>query len=563
MAGIALLLAFCIVGRLYYLQVMEGPAYRERALDQHVAPQAYAFERGSIYFTDKTGAKISAATLQSGYTIAVIPPALEDRDAAYERTAALAPALTKDIFTNATADPNDPYEELLRRVPEEVGVAVNAAQIPGVRAFRERWRYYPGESLASHAIGFIGFDDTGTTQKGQSGLERSYNDILMGAAAGTKLNFFAELFSSFKQFTVADTSEGADVVTSIDPTVQAYLEDILRDYNRDWGATEVGAIIMDPKTGAILAMASVPTFDPNDVSHADPRALRNPLISSVREFGSTMKPITVAAALDSNAVTEKSTYNDTGTLTIDQKTISNFDGKARGVVAIQEILNKSLNIGIAHLVQKMGTGTLKEYFDLFGLTEETGVDLPGEGSPLISNLESPRTVEYITAGYGQGIALTPVAMTRALATLANKGAVPQPHVGSYIERADGTKVELGWSPPRQAIRPETAETVTKMLVTVVDTALRGGDKKIPELSVAAKTGTAQIADPGGGGYYTDRYLHSFFGYFPAYDARFIVFLYSVEPKGAEYASETWTGPFFSITKFLMTYYDVPMDRVKK
>jgi cell division protein FtsI/penicillin-binding protein 2 len=208
----------------------------------------------------------------------------------------------------------------------------------------------------------------------------------------------------------------------------------------------------------------------------------------------------------------------------------------------------------------MGTGTIREYMRLFGVTEETGVDLPSEASPLVANLDSPRTMEYITAGYGQGVAITPIAMTRALATLANKGAVPQPHVGLYVEYPDGTKKELGWSPPRQAIRPETAETVTNMLVEVVDTALRHGDKKIPELSVAAKTGTAQIANPGGGGYYKDRYLHSFFGYFPAHDARFIVFLYAVEPKGAQYASETLTDPFFSITKFLMTYYNITPDR---
>jgi cell division protein FtsI/penicillin-binding protein 2 len=151
-------------------------------------------------------------------------------------------------------------------------------------------------------------------------------------------------------------------------------------------------------------------------------------------------------------------------------------------------------------------------------------------------------------------------MTRALAALANHGSVPSPHVGLEIKYPGGIRTEVGWSPPRRALRPESAEAVTSMLVRVVDTALRGGVKKVPEMSIAAKTGTAQIANPNGGGYYTDRYLHSFFGYFPAYDARFLIFLFAVEPQGAQYASETLTDPFFTMTNFLTSYYQVQPDR---
>ncbi len=559
-AGAFTVLSLIVIGKLYYLQVVLGDAYREKALDQPVVPSVHQMSRGTIYFTDKDGSKISAATLQSGFTVAVLPPLIKDAPSAYTTLSRVAPQVEKGAFMEAVAKKSDPYEEVARRLPEEVGLAVLDTAIPGVRAYREQWRFYPGKTLAAHEIGFLGFDKDGVTVKGQYGLERAYNDVLSRPGSGLKINFFAELFSSFNAFSTQETPTGGDVITSIEPTVQAYLEDALATYNKDWNAASVGGIIMDPKTGAIIAMASLPTYNPNDIKEADPLTLSNPLVESVREFGSTMKPITMAAALDSGAVDIDSTYNDTGTLTIDQKTISNFDGKARGIVPMQEILSQSLNIGIAHIVQKMGTGTMREYMRLFGVTEETGIDLPSEASPLVSNLESPRAVEFITAGYGQGVAITPIAMTRALATLANKGAVPQPHVGLYVEYPDGTKKELGWSPPRQAIRPETAEKVTNMLVKVVDTALRHGDKKIPELSVAAKTGTAQIANPAGGGYYKDRYLHSFFGYFPAHDARFLVFLYAVEPKGAQYASETLTDPFFSITKFLMTYYSITPDR---
>lgn len=558
------LLALVSVGKLYSVQVIHGDEYRERATDQQVAPRAHELSRGTIYFTDKSGSHISAATIQSGFTVVINPSKLSDPQETLSEVRRVVPEIDEEAFMAAAAHTESTYKEVARRITEAQGAQLSKLGISGVKVFRERWRFYPGGTLAAHEVGFIGYADDGETLTGRYGLERTYNDVLMRPESGFNVNFIAELFSNVRmRLSPGARDAGGDVVTSIEPTVEKYLHDALLEYQAEWHTKQVGGIILDPKTGAVLAMASLPTFDPNDVRGADPNALGNPLVSSVYEFGSTMKPITMAAALDSGAVTRTSTYYDSGTRTIDEKTISNFDGRARGTVPMQEILNQSLNIGIAHIVEKMGTDATREYFERFGITEETGIDLPSEGTPLIQNLNSPRSVEYVTAGYGQGIALTPIAMARALATLANKGEVPQPHVGVEIRYPGGVVRELGWAPPRRALSEESAHAVTEMLVTVVDTALQGGKKKIPELSIAAKTGTAQIADPVYGGYYRDRYLHSFFGYFPAYDARFLVFLYAVEPTGAQYASETWTGPFFKIAKFLMTYYDVPFDRAPK
>ena len=196
----------------------------------------------------------------------------------------------------------------------------------------------------------------------------------------------------------------------------------------------------------------------------------------------------------------------------------------------------------------------------FGLGEETGIDLPGEVQGHIENLKSNREIEQATASFGQGIAMSPIITIRALSALSNGGILPSPHVVKRINYDIGISKDMSYNPGKQVIKPETSETITRMLVEVVDKALLNGTLKMKNYSVAAKTGTAQIAKEGGGGYYDDRYLHSFFGYLPAYNPSFIIFLYTVNPIGVRYASETLSHPFNDISKFLINYYEIPPDR---
>ena len=195
----------------------------------------------------------------------------------------------------------------------------------------------------------------------------------------------------------------------------------------------------------------------------------------------------------------------------------------------------------------------------YGLGEETGIDLPNETHGLIQNLDSPRDVEHATAAFGQGIAVTPIEMTRALAVLANGGVLVDPYVTREVDYTFGPSWKYFPNEPKRVLKPETSEEITRMLVTVVDDALLGGEVKLDHYTIAAKTGTAQIPKPGGG-YYEDRYLHTFFGYFPAYDPKFLVFLYVKHPQGVQYASHTLTHPFIDTAKFLLNYYGVPPDR---
>jgi len=557
------LVAIVLLVRLYDLQVVHGKEYRAKAEAQYVKQSPNQLDRGSILFTAKDGSLISAATQATGYTIAINPAVMTDPAAAYAKLKEVLPDLSQSEFLEKASDTEDTYAEVARRVRNEDGKAIAALKLKGVQALRETWRYYPGRDLAAHTVGFLGYGEGGTMLSGQYGLERFYDETLTRSAGGLYVNFFADLFTNIRSELAGETRGGADLITSIEPSAQQYLESVLKKYGEEWNPAISGGIIMDPKTGAILALAAWPTFDANAPGETEIEYLGNPMVERVYEFGSTMKPLTIAAGIDAGVITPTTTYDDKGSAVFDGARINNYDLKARGVVSMQEVLNQSLNTGVAYVVSRMGTGTFRDYFKKFGLTEETGIDLPNEQSPIAGNLESPRTIEYVTASFGQGVAVTPVAMARALATLANHGKVPSPHVGVELRYGGGLNKEIGWAPERVAISPESAEAVTRMLVTVVDTSLLGGTVKIPEYSVAAKTGTAQIARTGERGYYDDRYLHSFFGYFPAYEPRFLIFLFAAEPKGARYASETWTKPFADTVKFLINYYDIPPDRAEQ
>jgi cell division protein FtsI/penicillin-binding protein 2 len=380
------------------------------------------------------------------------------------------------------------------------------------------------------------------------------------------VNFFAELFADLSTvvFDRGDTVEG-DLILSIEPTVQASLERELASVMEEHRSALSGGIVMDPRTGAIIAMAGTPGFDLNAYGSVDDLTrFKNPNVENLYEMGSTVKPLTMAAGLDAGVITPKSTYDDPGVMTLDRRTFGNFDGRARGPgTTMQQILSESLNTGVAHIVGRLGNEQFAEYFlDRFRIGEETGIDLPGEAQGLVTNLSSTRDIEYATASFGQGIAITPINMACALSALANGGIVPTPTVAREVRYRDGRVRAITPPPGVRAIGPEASEEVTRMLVEVTDSALLGGSVKIPEYAIAAKTGTAQLPRPRveGGGYYDDRYVHSFFGYFPAYDPEFLVFLYTVDPKEVTFASHTLTQPFMRLAKFLIHYYDIPPDR---
>lgn len=550
--------ALVLATRLYFISVVHGDEYRAEAERLYQRPASGIFDRGTIFYTTKEGRLESAATLSSGATLAVNPLLLPPLDAVY---ASITPHVKIDraTFMTRAGKKDDSYEEIVKRIGREQAALIQKMSIPGVMVLDERWRFYPGESLGSHALGFVGWK--GDELRGRYGLESYYDDVLNRSDSDLKYNFFAEIFGDVKKAVKTGSSLPGDVVVSIEPTVQATLESVLVSIKKEWNPDTAGAIVMDPKTGEIFALAAIPDFDPNTYGTVtDNSVFTNPLVESVYEMGSIIKPLTMAAGIDAGVVTPISSYDDKGFLELDTKRISNYDGKARGVVSMQEVLSQSLNTGAAYVALKMGHDKFSSYMRGFGIGEETGVDLPNEVAGLVSNLDSKRDIERATASYGQGIALTPMMTIRALAALGNGGILVNPHLVKEVKYKVGYSREPDYTSTRRIISPQTSESITRMLVKVVDTALVQGDAMMPQFSIAAKTGTAQMAKEVSGGYYDDRYLHSFFGYFPAYDPRFIVFMYAVHPKGASYASQTLVTPFMDMAKFLLSYYEIAPDR---
>ena len=558
-AGLVILFAVIMLSRLYYLQVIHGAYFKDRADRQYVHTKSGVFNRGDIYFSEKNGNLVSAATLKTGYTLAINPKLLTNPEDTYNKINPIY-ELDEKVFLDKASKKTDPYEELGKRLSSDVGEKIASLKIPGVILEKDRWRYYPGGSLASNAVGFVAFKDSDLS--GRYGVEKYYNDILSRDDKGVYTNFFTEIFLKIQKGIEDDNLGGeGDIVLTIEPTVEEYLERTLSAVNKEYSGELAGGIIMDPKNGEIVAMAVNPSFDLNKFQEEKNSGIyNNPLVDSSYEMGSIIKPLTMASGLDAKVVIPETTYNDKGFIVLNEAKISNFDHKGRGVVPMQEVLSQSLNTGVAFVESKLGNKKFAEYMRNFGMGEETGIDLPAEASGLINNLNSPRDVEYATASFGQGVSLTPIQTIRALSALSNGGYLVTPHLVKTINYTVGVNRDVTFDKGRQVITPETSATISRMLTTVVDKAMLHGKIKQERYSVAAKTGTAQMARPDGKGYYDDRYLHSFFGYFPAQNPRYIVFMYIVYPKGVQFASETLAMPFSKVSQFLINYYQIPPDR---
>ncbi|MDO8575740.1 MAG: penicillin-binding protein 2 [bacterium] len=559
LCGCFALVALLFVVRLYLLQIVHGIYYEGRASSYYVKRDVDTVNRGTVYFTTKDGELVSAAVMQTGWLIAIKPDEIRDADQVYEQLNALV-SIDRERFFTSAAKKGDPYEEVASRVPDDRAREIRVLKIPGLLLVQDQWRFYPAGELAAQAIGFVGYQ--GNKRVGVYGLEKGWQDTLLQTQDGFSVNPFAEIFTNIQAAVSTNPAEQkGSIITSIEPSVQRTLETTLDDFMNKYTPRIAGGVIMDPHTGKIIAMAGRPAYDPNTYGAvANPAVFRNAVVESTFEMGSIMKPLTMAKGIDKGVVTPSTTYNDTGCIEKSGKKVCNSDEKAHGIVSMQIVLNQSLNTGASFVADRIGHTEFGKYLQSLELGKKTGIDLPSEAVGQLKSIINGYDVDYASASFGQGIAVSPIAMIRALSALANGGVLPNPHIVTDIKLQNGITRSIDPGQGPRVLSASSTEAVTSMLVTSYDTALIGGILKQEHYSLAAKTGTAQIAIPGGGGYYPDRTLHSFFGYFPAHDPKFIVLLFAVEPHGQIFASATFSHPFSNLAKYLINYYSIPPDR---
>lgn len=436
--------------------------------------------------------------------------------------------------------------------------------LPGFGFDLEKYRYYPEKEIASHILGFVSYVDNKAA--GKYGLEEFFNDDLFGKYGSLK----SEKAGQSNTVIVNDREyvkpeNGSDLVLTIDRNVEFVACEKLREAVKKHGADGGSVIILNPKTGAIIAMCSVPDFDPNNYKDVENiRIYNNPATFDQYEPGSVFKVITMAIAIDQNKVSPSTTYNDPGEIMIKgwPKPIRNsdFDTKGgHGIVDMNAVLENSLNTGAIFAMRQVGPKIFADYVKNFGFGEKTGIELGSESAGNIDNLlvNKVKEIDAATASFGQGIAVTPLQMIMPYQAIANKGILMKPYIVKEIIRSDGKKEEIIPKQIRRVISSKTADTMSAMLVNVVE---KGHSNKayIQGYYIGGKTGTAQIATAGG--YLKNQYIHTFIGIAPIENPTFVMLTKMDSPKDVTYAEGSVVPLWKDIADFMLKYYQVAKTR---
>lgn len=557
----AFLAAFALAGyRLVVLAGVRHETYAQQARAQSERATTLV-ARGSIFFQDAGGIRPIAAVNRRFPFVVVRTSSVDPelRDGIADALATVTGA-SKDSLI-ALLDREGKERTLPYRLTEEQARAVTDLELPGIGIAYALDREYPSGTLAADVLGFVGYSDRG--RSGQYGIESRFEHMLSGSLS--RRSFFAATnpVSIIKSLIGGESARAEqsdqprDIVLTLDHAIQAYVENALDAVVTKWKAAGGSAIVQDPRTGRILAMVDRPTFNPNEYRTSKTEAFLNSSVQSIFEPGSTFKPFTMVAGLDTNVLTPQTTYYDTGSVEVADRVIKNSTQRPSGTRTMTQVLELSLNTGTVFAAKLIGTEKFREYMVNLGFGQPTGIDLPGEVSGDISNLYSGREINTMTASFGQGIAVTPLQLVNAFSSIANGGRLMRPLIVDRV--ITGTKEDV--------IEPEvvsipfserTASRLQTMLTSVVDNGYDAGGR-ISGYDIAGKTGTAQIAGPDGK-YLDGIFIHTFVGFAPSYDARYTVLLKLDRPQGVTFASNSLVPTFKDIMQFLLTYGSVPPSR---
>jgi cell division protein FtsI (penicillin-binding protein 3) len=530
------------LGRATWLQVVHAATYGRQAQRMHEETTTTPAGRGSIL--DRTGVQLAIG--EQDITVYADPHMVSD---------ARGIALAAQRLLGA--DANTLYPQLLHKDTRFVYVArfadPKAANLfldkhfTGIGSYPEERRAYPQNTVAAAVIGYAGIDN-----KGLGGLELEYDHKLAGRP-GRQTIIRDATGQAIDTLSSTPERQGQDLFTTIDSRIQAQAESVLRQTVTQFRATSASAIVLDPRTGAILAMAQAPGYDANKTGSVPDATQRLRAVTDTYEPGSTFKLVTIAGALSQGLVTPSTKFRLPYSIHVADRVIHDAEYRPTETLTTSEILSHSSNVGAVTIAKKLGRVSLMNWIEKFGYGKTTGIDFPGESPGFVLPLEKWYGSTIGNVPIGQGISVTPIQMASAYAAIANGGVWVQPH---FVERIGG---QLYNSHKRRRVVSTKIDNVLKQMLTgVVDEhGATGNEAAIPGYTVAGKTGTAQV--PGPHGYTTGKYVASFVGMVPVKKPRLVVLVVVNDPTRGIFGGTVAAPAFAAIAKFDLQHLNVPPD----
>lgn len=534
-----------IEGKLFYWQIVKADELSQLEQQQSAQTVIISPMRGDIQASDG----FPLATNALSYLVFANPKEISDVSSVSN---VLSPLLQIETATLSAALMRNKFWVALKyRVDPVTKAKVDVLKLPGVGFEDQYSRFYPEASMAAQVLGFIGKDAQGN-DKGYFGLEGYYDRQLRGRS-GTALEIHDALGRPVlsKVTDALGAQDGRTLNLYLDRVIQYQVETQLRDGVEKVGADSGMAAVMDPKTGAILAMASYPSFDPRSFWDYTLDTYKNPFITNTYEPGSTFKPIIMSAALNANLITPASTCPVCDRpVQVGDYAIHTWDDKYFPNTTMTDIMIHSDNTGMVYVSKLLGVDRTFSSLQSFGIGNATNIDLQGETDPSMRPKDQWLPIDLATTSFGQGISVTPIELLDAFSSLANKGIRMEPHIVKSITTADGQTISIDPKVIDRPISPETARVMTEILVHTTNEG-EASFARLKGYDIAGKTGTASI--PLNGKYDTNQTIASFIGYAPADNPKFVMLVVLDRPKVSIYGSETAAPIFFSIAKDILTY----------
>lgn len=540
-----------VIARLFYWQVMSRESLQIAADAQHYYRFSLPSVRGEIRDNNSSPLVLNDQV----YLVYAEPKSIENLGL-FAKLVSETLTIDLALLLNKLSDTKSLWVPIKHTVSEENVLKLKGLKLSGLGFERESKRYYPESSMSAHLLGFVGQDENGNN-RGYFGLEGYYDRELKGKDGSLQ----QEKDVRGAPILVGDVTRiepehGRNLILYLDRVAQRIVEEKLLDGIEKYGAKEGSVVVMDPKTGGIIASASFPSYDPSRYTEFDKNYYKNSVVGSSYEPGSTFKALVMAAGIQEGVVSPESTMDEHGPVLVGQYAIRTWNNEYNGTITMTQVLERSSNVGMVHVGEKLGKTKLLKYIHDFGFGDTTGIDLEDESSPELRENSQWHDIDLATASFGQGIAVTPIQMVRAVGVLANGGVLMEPHVVREMRDVQGNVFAIAPKQIRRVVSEKTSKQITEMMVSAVD---KGEAKwaKPKGYRIAGKTGTAQI--PVAGHYDATKTIASFVGFAPADNPKFVMLVLLNEPTSSQWGSETAAPLFFSIAKELFSHYGIAPD----